>query len=637
MTSQLLLAQRYGTDVARSYYALCKKYPVRTFLATLAVEVAVSRLVSLYMRRVRRHTVLELELGDKIIHEASLDFTTELIEGDKFISLRTLVESIDVASNDNRVDALIIRMQPSFVTGFASLQEIRAALVRFASKKPVWLYTHSIGEFSNAAHLMYLASACTRIYVPPSGDVHIQNLMGEVMFLKGTLDKLGLAPRLSKRKEYKNAVNMLTDTELNPAHREATQTLLAGVMDQMVAGIALGRGRGEAKARKLFSQSPFSALEAKHEGLIDDALYLDEVDQALLTALSLTKKTQNRLLLSKYFKQVGTPYKHKIMRKKIALLSFEGNILVGTGKGPSSNTEGVIGSDTVVAALRTAASSGVRAIVLRINSPGGSYIASDLIYHEIIRIKATGIPVVVSMGDLAASGGYFIACASSYIVAQPGTLTGSIGVFAGKILTREMWGKLGVTWDTAWPAEGADVVPPPSYTRSGTQYSNLHDYDEAQRAVLEKQLDRIYHDFVTKVAAGRGMTFEAAEALAHGRVWLGSQAHANGLVDMIGGLHDAVEQAKRLAGMAPHATPELCVFPRSPSLMSMLSSPTNWEQKDSRGAMASIMGANIGALRGIMHLMNRAAPALKAVDAVWGGVASECDTLLFNPELRNLV
>jgi len=355
------------------------------------------------------------------------------------------------------------------------------------------------------------------------------------------------------RHEYKNTMNTFTEERYTQPHREALEVLLDSWFHKMVKDIALDRGLKEDQVRDLFDHGLFSAQEAMSAGLIDGLHYEDEV-------LSLVQKEAGlqaqRLDWSEYVKHEGLPHEEG---KTIALIYGVGGVQRGkSGFSPMSGKP-AMGAETVCKAFRQAVDDAkVSAIIFRIDSPGGSYVASDTIWRETVRAREKGVPVIVSMGNMAGSGGYFVAMAADKIVAQPGTITGSIGVFAGKMLTSELWEKLGVTWDEIHTSKNA------------TFWTGTHDYTPEQWVIFQKFLDQIYEDFTLKVADGRKIPKEKVLEIAKGRIWSGEDALKIGLVDQLGGYPEAISLAKKSAGIGEKEDIELKEFPGKKSMIALL-------------------------------------------------------------------
>ncbi|GAA3115882.1 signal peptide peptidase SppA [Streptosporangium carneum] len=482
--------------------------------------------------------VLELDLTEGLTEGPPADPLGALLSMRK-TRLADVLSGLRRARKDDRVKALIVKIgaQP---LGLATVQDLRHAVAQFrASGKLTVAFAETFGEFGAGTLPYYLATAFERVYLQPSGDVGLTGVSMEQRFLRGALGKLGVEYQLGQRHEYKTAANAFTQDHMTDAHRESMSRITESVTEQVVAGVAEGRGLEPAKVRELVDQGPFIGAEAVEAGLVDRMAYRDEVYDEVKRAAG-----EDALLL-----YVGRYAKGQITGKlphpgaqTVALVHGNGPIRLGrSGRSPLGGG-GAMGSDTVCAALRAARRDDhVKAVVFRVDSPGGSYVASDAIWREVVLTRKAGKPIIVSMGDVAASGGYMVSMAADAIVAQPGTLTGSIGVFGGKAVIGGLLEKLGVSSETV--GEGANAG----------MFSPTNAFSEAQWARVNAWLDRIYDDFVNKVAEGRGLTRERAHELARGRVWTGADAHEGGLVDELGGLEDALALARQKAGLPADA------------------------------------------------------------------------------------
>ena len=459
-------------------------------------------------------------------------------------TVRDVVEALHRAATDDRVVALIAQVGSAPV-GLAQLQEIRDAVLAFRdSGKRAVAYAATFGEFNVGNGAYYLATAFDTIYLQPSGDVGLTGLIAETPFVRGTLDQLDLVPRLDHRYEYKNFMNTFTERQYTAPHREATQRVMESQFAQMIQGIATARGLYPGAVRTLIDRGPFLGPEALQAQLVDMLAYRDEVYAQVRAQVGEQAKL---LFLSKYLARAGRPY---TSGDAIALIYGVGAVRLGTSDYDPLMDGPTMGADTVTAAFRAAIDDPeVKAILFRIDSPGGSYVASDAIWRETIRAREAGKPVIVSMGNLAGSGGYFVAMAANKIVAQPGTITGSIGVLGGKILTTGLWDKLGLAWDEVHTSANA------------TLWSSTHDYTPEQWARLQGWLDRVYNDFTTKVAAGRQLPKERVLEIAKGRIWTGEDARERGLVDELGGFPVALRLAREAIGRPSDAPIQLKLFP----------------------------------------------------------------------------
>jgi protease IV len=468
--------------------------------------------------------------------------------------LPDLLEGLKRASTDDRVRALVVKVGGARL-GLAKTQELRAAVADFRqSGKLTVAWAETFGDFVRGNLPYYLATGFDRIYLQPSGTLGLTGVAVEQVFLRGALDKLGIGFEAAKRYEYKSAADPLTETGFTGPAREAAQRLAESVAEQLVDAIAEGRNKSPEQARELLQRGPFLAQQALDEGLIDELAYRDQVydqvhKEAGLDAMLLyLQRYQRTHALTELPRRVQSMQKARNERF-VAMIYAHGPIRHGrSGRGPGPGGGGM-GSDTVSAALRAAAADDrARAVVLRVNSPGGSATASDVIWREVVRVRAAGKPVVVSMGDVAASGGYFISAPADVIVAQPGTITGSIGVILGKPVLRDLLGRAGVGTDTVAVGDNA------------TMFSLSRPFSDAEWERINVWLDAVYEDFTDKVASGRRLSRDRVHELARGRVWSGADAVANGLADETGGMRDAIAIARRRAGLPDDAP--VRVYPR---------------------------------------------------------------------------
>lgn len=523
-------------------------------LAVLAGMV-VGALVALTKERLPRDIVLEVNLEQALLETIPADPFAELMMKDR-PTLHDVVDALDRAAGDDRVKGIVAHLGAAPM-GLAQAQELRDAVSRFRdSGRFAVAWSETFGEFGPGNTAYYLATAFDEIWLQPSGDVGLVGFSFSTPFLRGTLEKLGLEPRMDHRYEYKNAMNVLTETEFTPDHREATEAILESVFGQLVSGVAERRGLSETEVVALIDRGPFLGREALEAGLVDHLGYRDEV---LDRAEERAGDRAERVRLARYLSQAGRPNQRG---QQVALVYGIGAVTRGKSEFDPFSGDATMGSDTVAGAIRAAIDDeDVRAIILRVDSPGGSYVASDTIWRETVRAREAGKPVVVSMGNVAASGGYFVAMAADRIVAQPSTVTGSIGVLGGKLLTDGFWEKLGISWDEV------------ASSRHARLWDGTSDFSESEWERFQAFLDRIYQDFTTKAADGRGMDWEDLHAIAKGRVWTGEDALELGLVDAVGGLETAIRLAKEAAGIPEEETIHLRVFPKRRTLFEMLFDP----------------------------------------------------------------
>jgi len=464
-------------------------------------------------------------------------------------TLRDVIDAIDRGAGDDRVVGMIARVGAAPIP-MAQIQEIRDAVARFRShKKFAVAFSETFGEFGPGNGAYYLATAFEQIYLQPSGDVGLTGLIMESPFIKGTLGKLGVTFHGDHRYEYKNALNFFTETKYTPAHKEAMTAIMNSWFNQMKDGICRARGIAPEKFQSVVDAGPYLGKEAVDAKLVDGVAYRDEVYSKVKTRGGDGAKL---LYLDKYLDRAERPHQRG---KKVALIFGVGAVTRGKSDYDPVQGSQSMGSDTVAGAIRAAAQDeDIKAILFRVDSPGGSYVASDAIWREVVNARKVGKPVIVSMGNLAGSGGYFVAMAADKIVAQPGTITASIGVLGGKMLTSGLWDKVGLTWDEIHDGEKA------------TMFTGTHDYTPAEWARFEAWLDRVYVDFTGKVADGRKLPKEKVLEIAKGRIWSGQDAKNLGLVDELGGYETALKLVKKAIGVGENEDVNLLVYPR----------PKNW-------------------------------------------------------------
>lgn len=480
--------------------------------------------------------------------------------------LTSLLRTLHEASADPRVVALIVKVGGPLP--WATMQELRLGVRAFAaSGKPTLAFAESFGEGSGDMTAYALAAACDELWLQPSGQLGMLGVAVETTFARGALDRLGIEPELEQRHEFKNAADRIMRSEFTPAHRASLERLSESIFSDAVEMIASGRHLAPAEVRSLVDTGPWLAEQAREVGLVDHVGYRDEVHAALRARVG----AEAELLFAERWQRSRRPPLPSRRPPHVALVDVRGTIVSGRSRGGAAGH--LAGSDSVGAALRAAAADDhARAVLLHIDSPGGSAVASDTIWREVARVRDSGKPVVVSMGAVAASGGYYIACPADVIVALPATITGSIGVFGGKLVTRALLDRLGLTTGTV--SRGARSL----------MYSARQSFADDERESLAASLDWIYADFVAKVAHGRHLSADAVEQLARGRVWTGRDAREHGLVDELGGLHDAIVIARQKARLATDAPvrPAVHVAP-----LARLGRPRNSD--DPRAAMATAL------------------------------------------------
>ena len=499
-----------------------------------------------------RHLDADEPLGERVV--LTLDLEAPLAEGPpadplsavlsgRRGNLQDAIAALDRAGRDPRVKGVLARVGDD-AHGMAATQELRDAVKRFrATGRFALAHAETFGELAENNIGYYLATAFDEIWLQPVGVVGLTGLAAEVPFARCALDRWSIQPQITKRAEYKTAFDSATESGFTPAHREMLESLVGNLAGQLVAGIAEGRKLEPAVVQGLLDRGPFTGTEAKAERLVDGFASYDEAERQ---ARDRAGGTAELVELEDYAGRAAddTPEDAPL----IAVVTGSGPIQRGDAEG-LFDEGGVMSGEAVARAIDDAAARAPKAIVFRVDSPGGSAVASETIRQAVLRAKARRIPVVVSMGNVAGSGGYWVAMDADRIVAQPGTLTGSIGVIAGKVATAGLWGELGVDWGRV--AAGAQAG----------MNSAITPFDEREWARLNALVDDTYRGFVERVAKGRNLPPERVEQIARGRVWTGAQAQEIKLVDALGGFETALRQAKALAGLPEDGRVRLAHYP----------------------------------------------------------------------------
>ncbi|MGL5445624.1 MAG: signal peptide peptidase SppA, partial [[Mycobacterium] stephanolepidis] len=534
-------------------------------------------------RGVPRDCILELDLLEVPPETANFDPLGLVFSGaSRPLSLRHTIAAIHRAIDDPRVAGLIARVQiPPAAAG--AVQELRAAIEAFSAVKPsvAWSETYP-GTLA-----YYLASAFGEVWMQPSGTVGLIGFAASGTFLRGALDKAGVEAEFLTRGQYKSAANLFTEDGYTEAQREADGRLLESLSEQVRDGVAVSRKLDPAEVDALADRAPLRRTDAVAAGLVDRIGYRDEAYARIgeLTGVQ-AEKEPPLLYLARYARATRPQVPSlpalpalpgRASRRTIGVVTLAGPIVSGRS-GPRLFPPGpASGGDVIAEALRDAvADDSVAAIVLRVDSPGGSVNGSETIWREVMRAREAGKPVVASMGAVAGSGGYYVAMGADAILANPGTITGSIGVITGKFITRGLKEKLGVASDTLRTNANADA------------WSSNEPFTDEQRDLVEAEIDMHYEDFVQRVADGRNLSVDAVKAVAQGRIWSGRDALEHGLVDELGGFRDAVAKAKKLADIDADDDVRIANFPSSP-LTAMLR-----QRASSQPAAAAVTDAVLG-------------------------------------------
>jgi protease IV len=506
-------------------------------------------------------------------------------------SLTGLVMQFKKAKVDKRIKAILLDVNMSGV-GWGKAEEIRDAITDFrTSGKPVYAYI----EFGLNKEY-YIATACDKIIVPPPGELFINGLAADVMFFRGSLDKLGIYPDIFQIGEYKTAGNMFTQKKMTDPHKKYIDELLNDLFDRYVNAIAQTRKKTPDEVKALIDNAPYNAEKAKEAGLIDEAMYKDDVEKQLKKVLGYKDTDSFAAVRGSEYRDVSPESLGLNKGERIAVIYATGEIGSGSSENSPSGDQS-IGSDTVAKALNDAAADKtIKAVVLRVDSPGGSGLASDIIWRAVETTNQKK-PVVVSMSDVAASGGYYISASAAKIIAQPSTITGSIGVVAGKPVMRGFYDWLGISNEYVLRGKTAGM------------FRVTEKFSDEERAKFEEWIKTTYYrDFVPKVAKGRNKDEQYVDSIAQGRVWTGQQAKDRGLVDEFGGLDKAIEVAKQLAKIPADKGVERVILPYPTTFLQELLSGSgensNTEVQQQRAVYAALPEDARRALR-YMALMDR--------------------------------
>jgi protease IV len=502
------------------------------------------------------NSTLVLRLSGDVPEKASLDvpgLPAILGGGGASLTVANVWTGLQRAASDSRIRALVVQPE-GLAAGWAKLEEFRSGIERFRrSGKPVYFYLRN-----PSTRDYYVALAATRIYLGPEEPLYLKGLRSESMYFKKTLDKLGASIEVEHAGKYKDYGDMFTRSDMSPETREVTTALVDTLFADIVEHVAAARHKSPAEVRALIDRGPFTASRALAEGLVDRVSFEDQMWGDL--ARESGAPSQRKVSFEQYLKAAPAP----AATRTIALIVGDGDITRGKPGDDAATSSGITSFGWSKLLRQVASDSTIQGAIIRINSPGGEVGASDEIWRE-MSLLSKKKPIVFSMSDMAASGGYYIALTGDPIVAAPGTFTGSIGVVFGKANLRGLYEKLGVTKDSIQRGRHADI---------DSDYTPLN---PEERQLLRDGIDESYQAFVTKVAEARRRSFSDIEPKSQGRVWLGSQALEQGLVDQLGGLDTALAALKKKAGIPPAEPVTILTYPAGPRLLDYLVHRTSTE------------------------------------------------------------
>lgn len=523
------------------------------FILLLFAVLGILRQENVTTAAVPTSAALEIDFNQSFSEVRGDNMLISGFSGGSTLSFYDLIKAINTAASDKRVKLLIARVSESDL-GLAQIQDLRQAVRKFqAQGKKAYLFSSGFGSFGGGTSEYYLAAAFDEIWMQPNAEAGVTGISMEVPFMRGLLDKIGVTPEFYARHEFKTAMASLTDSKMPAPFKQELEALGGTIFNRFIDDVSADRKLEKNKFKQLVNQAPFAAEFALEKGLIDKIGYETDLKAAVLEQGKIsTVKVEDYAL--------GMKDGHK-GQPSVALVVADGIINEGTSMDNPLQGDATVGADSVIKQIEEiAADKSIKSVVLRINSPGGSYTASSAIWYNLEKLKREKkLPLVVSMGNYAASGGYFIALAGDKILAEPSTITGSIGVLGGKMVLHDLWKKLDINWNSTSFGENAGIL------------SANHLFSDKEKTIFNKSLDRIYEDFTLKVSESRKLNISEVDKLARGRVWSGETAVEHHLIDGLGGLDEALEAAKELGGIEADKKFRVVYYPKQKSLQEKIS------------------------------------------------------------------
>ena len=528
---------------------------VAVVLGMFIVFLAIGRTFANKQPAVAADSVLVLALRGDVPEAAPVDLAIPFFQQQAAPTVRDLWTSLRQASHDARIKALVLE-PGNVIAGWGRLQEIRQEIVNFKqSGKPVYAFLESAGSRE-----YYLASVADRIFLSPGDTLDVKGFLLEATYFKNALDKLGVQFEVDHIGRYKDAGDVFTKTGMSPETREVLGQVLDQIYNEFCTTVGQGRHKSSDEIKSLVDMGPFTAEQAKAGGLIDELGYPDETYAELKKKTGLSKL--NRIDIHTYFRaEPGHG-------DRVAVLVGDGEITQGEDSNTLGNQSGIAARSFAKLIRQVRNDSGVKGVILRVNSPGGDSLASDVLLHE-LKLLSEAKPLVISMSDVAASGGYYIAMTGDPVIAYPNTITGSIGVLYLRPVLHGLLDKIGVQSDLLTRGKLAEMD------------SVTQPLSDAARQKLHESIQATYKLFVSKVAAARKKPYDQIDALAQGRVWMGTQARENGLVDQLGGFDQAIAMIRQKAHLSPTGDTNLVMFPPRRSLLDVLANSSPDSLQDS--------------------------------------------------------
>lgn len=552
-------------------------------LCLVLVMFAVGRAFSSKQPVIASNGVLVVALEGSLRESYPVEIPIPFVQSQNQPTVRDVWNSLHAAATDNRIKAVMIQPR-NLQAGWGKLQEVRRDFLEFKkSGKPVYALLQGAGSRE-----YYLSSAADRVFLSPDDELDVKGFRLEEMYFKNALDKFGIGVQVDHIGRYKDAGDVYSKTGMSPETHEALGQVLDQIFNDFCASVGQGRHKGADDIRALIDMGPFTGEQAKATGLVDELGYEDQVFSSLKQKLG--GGTLNKVPLKSYFQAVPSK------GDRIAMLVGEGDIIRGTTSEDGFGGQAAISSGSFSKVIRQVRNdSSIKGVILRVDSPGGDAVASDEILHE-LKLLSAAKPLVISMSDVAASGGYFISMTGDPVYSYPNTITGSIGVLYIRPNIKGLFDKLGIQQDAISRGKFADIDS--LYTpMSDAAHQKLHD-----------SISRTYRSFVTKVAASRRKTYDQIDPIAQGRVWMGSQAKENGLVDELGGLNEAVASIRRKAKLSATGETNLVMFPPRRSLLEYLTNSSGEQMAEDyafskvRSSISNLPGPAV-MKGGMMHIL----------------------------------
>jgi len=494
--------------------------------------------------------VLYLEFKNEITETPARPSFTDPFSGGQ-PTLRQMIKAIDTAADDPKIQGIVARMYDGQFQ-LAHIQELRAAIKHFKAdgKKFTTIYSSSYGGMGSGLGRFYLASIFNERWMQPMGIVSITGLRIEVPYFKNILDKIGIKPEFIQRKEYKTAYESVMKSDMTPENKRMLTEVKNTIRSEILNDIPSDLKMDERTFQSLMKNGIFTSDQALEKGLITHNNYPDTLERKIASDLHNDPDYDDTIFISVRHYLQNTKEKATDKKQHVALIYASGVIM--STNGDDFAKDGTAASEIIAPAIRTAAEDdNIKAIILRIDSPGGSPVASETILRTLKEAQKRGKKVIISMGATAASGGYWIASSADQIFAMPTTLTGSIGVVGGKISVQELWRNLGIKWNT-------DI----KWGQNAGIWSMNTPFSPSEKAQIETMLDHVYDSFIQRVAQGRGMTTLETDKIARGRVWTGKQALEIGLVDQLGGLTDALDYTAKQLDLETRENLAITILPK---------------------------------------------------------------------------